>query len=126
MAQQESQTSYISLFARELIRALPWGIVFMIVLLIFMIGVKRNFMAMADYALQRSTQQVKSMMLDPRIVAGVKNSVKNGVDYGLMTGKETLFRTVADPYFKDEVKKAIDYWRTPGEDEPPPWRRKKE
>lgn len=125
MAPQESQVSYVSLFARELVRALPWGIVFLIVLLVFLIGVKRNFVTIADFALQSSAQQVKSMMLDPHIVGGLKNTVKNGVSYGLMTGKDTLFRTVADPYFKDEVKKAIDYWRQQGEDVPPPWRAKK-
>ena len=125
MAPQESQVSYVSLFARELVRALPWGIVFLIVLLIFLIGVKRNFVAMADFVLQSSTQQVKSMMLDPRIVGGFKNTVKNGVNYGVMMGKDTLFRTVADPYFKDEVKKAVDYWRQTGEDVTPPWRTKK-
>ena len=125
MTPHDSEMSYGSLFARELVRALPWGIVFTLVLLIFLFGAKKSLTSTLDYALQSSTEQVKAMLLDPRIVGGVKSTVKKGISYSVMTGKDTLFRTVADPYFKDEVKKAIDYWVLTGDVDSPPWKKDK-
>ena len=64
-------------FLRELMRAIPWGVVLMIFLLIFMAFVKQDIKEAIDFTAQRATIEIKDFISDPE----VKQDLKEAVEY---------------------------------------------
>ena len=64
-------------FLRELMRAIPWGVVLMIFLLIFMAFVKQDIKEAVDFTAQRARIEIKGFISDPE----VKQDLKEAVEY---------------------------------------------
>ena len=64
-------------FLRELMRAIPWGAVLMIFLLIFMAIIKQDVKEAIDFTAKRARIEAKGLISDPE----VKQDIKEAVEY---------------------------------------------
>jgi len=132
MAEHEAQESFGSILWQEVARVIPWGILFIILILLFAGAVvwplgpqfaqglreafadptlKRDAKAASDYLSTAVMRAVKSSLLeDPTL----KQDIKEAFEYAsqhLATGflTQSLHAAFVDPALKQDVKAASDY-----------------
>ena len=86
------------LFLRQLVMAIPWGIIFLLVLLIAAVGIKQQIKESIQYTARTCLYETAALAFDYRIVTTVKRNVKEGIEFLAKTARnEARFRTVCSP-----------------------------
>lgn len=100
------QESLGRLFVKELVRAISWGIVFLLVVVVFFIGAKQNIKEAIDFSFKRAVGEVYFLVSNPE----VKQDIKEAIDFMSEQSTKQLKRLLSDPAFKQDLKEAIDLW----------------
>jgi hypothetical protein len=85
------------LFLRQLVMAVPWGIIFLIVLFIAAAGIKQQVKEGVQYAIVESINEAAVLAFDYRTVTAVKKNVKEVKGF------------LNDPQVKQDIKEALEY-----------------
>lgn len=97
------------LFVRHLVIALPWGIIFLIVMFIASIGIKQQIKEGIQYAIRTGVQESASFAYNYQLVVPVKKNVKEGIEFVAKTAGEEIKAILQDPKVKQDLKDVLEY-----------------
>jgi len=97
------------LFLRQLVMAIPWGIIFLIVLFIAAAGIKQQIKESIQYTARTCLYETAALAFDYRIVTTVKQNVKEGIEFLAKTGRNEIRDLLNDPQIKQDIKEAFEY-----------------
>ncbi len=98
-----------SLFVRNLIMAIPWGIIFLAVFFIAMVSVKQQLKEGIEYTMNNAIHKAINTAFDSRLVSAVKKNVKEGAEFMAKTGTHEIKALLSDPHVKQDIKEALEY-----------------
>ncbi len=103
------EKSYGQLFAKNLVMALPWGIIFLVVFSIasasIMQQIKESLKVTANTAISETGNFVKD---SPRFTP-IKHEIKKAVKFATKTAKDELMDLLNDPELKKNLKEIFEY-----------------
>jgi len=97
------------LFVRNLIMAIPWGIISLVVFLIVMVSIKQQIKEGIEYTMNNAIHGTVDAAFDYRVVTAVKKNIKEGVEFMAKVGKHEIKALLNDPQVKQDIKEALEY-----------------
>ncbi len=97
------------LFLRQLVMAIPWGLIFLLVLFIAAAGIKQQVKEGVQYAIVESINESAALAFDNRTVIAVKKNVKEGIEFVAKTARKEVKGFLNDPQVKQDIKEALEY-----------------
>ncbi len=97
------------LFLRQLVMAVPWGVIFLIVLFIAVAGIKQQVKEGVQYAVNTSIQECADLAFNYGTVTAVKKNVKESIEFITKTTKNEIKELLNDPQVKQDIKEALEY-----------------
>lgn len=104
------ENSLGQLFIRNLVMAIPWGIIFLVVLLIVSVGVKQQIKEGLQFAARTAISETGNQILDYNVFMRIKQNVKEGVEFTAKTAKNELRYLLHDPHVKEDLKGIFQDW----------------
>ena len=98
-----------SIFLKELVRAIPWGIVILIVLFISIGFWGQTLKNSIKFAQGGAIITATCLMANPEVAELVKRNIKEGIEYSLGVTKREVKNLLKDPQLKQDVKEALEY-----------------
>jgi len=96
-----------ALFLRQLVMAIPWGIIFLVVLFIAAASVKPQIKKSIQYGTR--TAVYETFRLGFQVAKPVKQNIKEGVEFVAKTAKKEIKDLLNDPQIKQDLKEAVEY-----------------
>ena len=103
------EDSFGRLFLRQLVMAVPWGIIFLIVLFIAVAGMKQQVKDGIQHAVRTSIYETSNFVFDYHIYTRVKQNIKEGIEFAAKTAKNEIKSILNDPQVKQDIKEALEY-----------------
>ncbi|MDF1590719.1 MAG: hypothetical protein P1P89_04315 [Desulfobacterales bacterium] len=97
------------LFVRHLVMAIPWGVIFLVVMLITSIGIKQQIKEGVQYAIRTGIQESASFAYNYQMVVPVKKNIKEGIEFVAKTAGHEIRAFLQDPQVKQDIKEAMEY-----------------
>ena len=97
------------IFIRHFVMAIPWGSIFLLVLIIAAAGIKQQVKEGVQYAVKTSIQESAALAFNYRTVTAVKQNVKESVEFIAKTARDEVKRLLNDPQVKQDIKEALEY-----------------
>ncbi len=104
------ENSLGQLFVRNLVMAIPWGIIFLIVFLIASIGIKQQIKESIQFATRMGIYETSSLALSYPVFTRLKQNVKESAEFAAKTAKKELKNLLHDPQVKKDLKEVFEYW----------------
>lgn len=96
-----------ALFLRQLVMAIPWGIIFLLVLLVAAVGMKQQIKESIQYGAK--TAVYETFGLGFKMAEPVKRNLKEGIEFVAKTAKNEIKDLLIDPQIKQDLKEAMEY-----------------
>ena len=96
-----------ALFLRQLVMAIPWGIIFLLVLFIASAALKQQIKESIQYGARSAVYE--TVGLSYRMVGPIKQNIKEGVEFVAKTAKSEIKDLLSDPRIKQDMKEALEY-----------------
>lgn len=96
-------------FVKHLVMASSWGIVFLVVFAVGMIGIKQQVKESNQYTVQTALYESVNLATNPDLLVPVKQNVKEGVEFLAQTARREFKTLLSDPELKQDVKEAVEY-----------------
>ena len=107
------QTNLARLFVRECVRAIPWGIMVIVLISLAISMEKQNMKEAIEYAAHVSMREAKAAVLDPTTFVPLKRKVKAAIKYtarvSMREAKEAVLEPATFVPLKQNVKEAIEF-----------------
>jgi hypothetical protein len=103
------ENSLVQLFVRNLVMAIPWGIIFLVVFLIVSLGIKQQVKEALQYTVRTSIYESARFALDYPVFTRAKQNVKEGVEFTAKTARNELRNLLTDPQVKEDLKEIFQY-----------------
>jgi len=97
------------LFVRHLVMAIPWGIIFLVVMFMVSLGIKQQIKEGIQYAIRTGIHESTSFAYNYQLVAPVKKNVKEGIEFVAKTAGKEIKAFLQDPQVKQDIKEALEY-----------------
>lgn len=108
MGENENNGTW-NVFVREFARAIPWGIVILIVLFISIGFFGQTLRSSVEFAQKNAVITTTGLMANPVIAETVKRNIKEGIEYTLKVTKRETRNLLNDPQLKQDVKEALEF-----------------
>ena len=92
------------LFLRHFVIAIPWGIVFLVVLFIAAMGLKQQVKEAIQYTAVQAMRESGALVRDGFIVTGIKQNTKEGVEFVAKTAGAEIKTLLNDPQVRRNLK----------------------
>ena len=96
-----------ALFLRQLVMAIPWGIIFLLVLFISAAAMKQQIKESIQYGVKTAVYETADLSL--RMVGPVKQNVKKGVEFAAESAKNEIKALLNDAQVKQDLKEVLEY-----------------
>jgi hypothetical protein len=96
-----------ALFLRQLVMALPWGIIFLVVLFISAAAMKQQIKESIQYGAR--TAVYETFGIGFQMAGPVKQNIKEGVEFVAKTAKKEIKDLLSDPQIKQDLKEALEF-----------------
>ncbi len=103
------ENSLGQLFVRNLVMAIPWGIIFLIVFLIASIGIKQQIKEGIQFAMRMGIYETSSLALSYPVFTRLKQNIKESAEFAAKTVKNELKNLLHDPVVKKDLKEIFEY-----------------
>ena len=101
------ENSLGQVFVRNLVAAIPWGIIFLIVFLIVSLGVKQQIKESMHFAARMAISETSRVVLDYPVFTRVKQNIKEGAEFTAKTARIELRNLLHDPQVKEDLKEIL-------------------
>ncbi len=98
------------LFVRNLVMAIPWGIIFLVVFLIISLGIKQQIKESLQFTARTAISETGNHILDYHVFTRIKQNVKEGIEFTGKTAKNELRDLLHDPQVKEDLKEVFQSW----------------
>ena len=95
------------LFLRQLVMAIPWGIIFLLVLFIGAMVMKQQIKESIQYGAKTAVYQ--TFGLGFQMAGPIKQNIKEGIEFMAKTAKKEIKVLLSDPKIKQDLKEAMEY-----------------
>ena len=102
------ENSLGQLFVRNLVMAIPWGIIFLIVFLIASIGIKQQIKESIQFATRMGIYETSSLVLSYPVFTRLKQNVKESAEFAAKTVRQELKVLLNDPQVKENLKEILE------------------
>ncbi len=96
-----------TLFLRQLVTAIPWGIIFLLVVFIAAAAMKQQIKESIQYGMRTAVHETVS--LSYQMIVPVKRNLKEGIEFVAKTAKNEIKGLLSDPQIKQDLKEAMEY-----------------
>ncbi len=96
-------------FIRQLVMAIPWGIIFLVVFFIAAAGLKQQIKEGLEYTVRDVISSTVATAFDYKVVTAVKKNIKEGIEFMAQTGRHEIKNLLNDPQVKQDIKEALEY-----------------
>jgi hypothetical protein len=96
------------LFIKNLVMAIPWGIIFLVVLLIVSIGVKQQIKESMQFAAQMAITETSRVVLDYPVFSRIKQNAKESIEFSAKALSHELKALLNDPQVKEDLKEILE------------------
>jgi hypothetical protein len=99
--------SLAQVFVKNLVMAIPWGIIFLIVFLIVSIGVKQQIKESMQFATQMAISETSRVVLDYPVFSRIKQNTKESIEFSAKAFSHELKALFDDPQVRDNLKEIL-------------------
>ncbi|MBW1798497.1 MAG: hypothetical protein JRJ21_08880 [Deltaproteobacteria bacterium] len=96
-----------TLFLRQLVMAIPWGIIFLLVLFISAAAMKQQIKESIQYGVRMAVYETTGLAY--HMVGPVKQNIKEGVEFVAKTARSEIKALLNDPQIKQDLKETLEY-----------------
>ncbi len=96
-----------TLFLRQLVMAIPWGIIFLLVIFIAAAAMKQQIKESMQYGVR--TAIYETVGFSYQMIGPVKQNIKEGIEFVAKTAGNELKDLLNDPELKQDIKEALEY-----------------
>lgn len=104
-----NEQGLIKLFLRNLVMAIPWGIIFLVVFFLAAAGVKQQVKEGIQYGAAVALIETADLASDYKVVTTVKKNIKEGIEFIAQTARSEIKKVLNDPQVKQDIKEALEY-----------------
>ena len=97
------------LFLRHLVIAIPWGIVFLVVFFIAMVGIKQEVKESMEFGVRSAISETARFAFSGHLAGPVKKNLNEAIEFATKTAKDELKDLVHDPQVKKDLKELIEH-----------------
>ena len=94
-------------FIKNLVMAIPWGIIFLIVFFIVSIGVKQQIKESMQFAMRMAITETSRVALDYPVFTRVKQNAKESIEFSAKAFSHELKGLLNDPQVKEDLKEIL-------------------
>jgi len=102
------ENSLAQLFVKNLVMAIPWGIIFLVVFLIVSIGVKQQIKESMQFAARMAITEMSSSVLAYPVLTRIKQNTKESIEFSVKALAQELKEVVNDPQVKEDLKEILE------------------
>lgn len=102
------ENSLGQLFVRNLVMAIPWGIIFLVVFLIISLGSRQQLKESMQFAARMAISETSSKVLSYPVFTRIKQNTKEGIEFTAKTVREELKGLLNDPQVKENLKEILE------------------
>ena len=102
------ENSLGQVFVRNLVAAIPWGIIFLVVLLIASIGIRQQIKESLQFAAKMAISETSSKALSYPVFTRIKQNTKESIEFTAKTLREELKGLLNDPQVKENLKEILE------------------
>lgn len=95
------------LFVRQLVMAVPWGIVALAVFFVAAGAMKQEVKEAIQYSAQTALSETIRFVQDTKLVGPVKQNAKESIEFTAITAKRQIKELLNDPRFKQNLREAL-------------------
>jgi len=106
---QVKENSLVQLFVRNLVMAVAWGIIVLVVFLIVSVGVKQQIKEGIQFATKMGIYETSSLALSYPVFTRIKQNIKEGAEFAAKAAKNELKDLLNDPAVKEDLKEIFEY-----------------
>jgi len=96
-----------TLFLRQLVMAIPWGIIFLLVIFIAAAAMKQQIKESIQYGVRTAVHETVGFSY--QMIGPVKQNIKEGIEFVAKTAGNELKDLLNDPELKQDLKEALEY-----------------
>jgi len=100
--------SLAQLFIRNLVMAIPWGIIFLVIFLIVSIGVKQQIKESMQFAMRMAITETSNTFLAYPVFSRIKQNTKESIEFSAKALAQELKGVVNDPQVKESLKEILE------------------
>ena len=103
-----NQDNLAKLFVKNLVMAIPWGIIFLVVFLIVSVGVKQQIKEGIQFASRSAIYETSNLALHYPVFSRVKQNAKESFEFAARSWRNELKILLSDPQVKDSLREIFD------------------
>ena len=103
-----NEDSLAKLFIKNLVMAIPWGIIFLVVFLIVSIGIKQQIKEGIQFASKVAIYETSNMVLDYPVFSRIKQNAKESFEFAAKTWRNELKAILNDPQDRGNLKEIFE------------------
>jgi hypothetical protein len=101
------ENSLAQLFVKNLVMAIPWGIIFLVVFLIVAIGVKQQIKESVQFAAKMAITETSNSVLSYPVFSRIKQNTKESIEFSAKAFAQELKELLNDPKVKEDLKEIL-------------------
>jgi len=97
------------LFLRHLVIAIPWGVVFLVVFFVAMVGIKQQVKEGIEFGVRSAISETARFAFSGHLAGPVMKYINEAIEFAAKTAKSELKDLVNDPQVKKDLKELIEH-----------------
>jgi hypothetical protein len=97
------------LFLEHLVMAIPWGVIFLLVFFIAMLGIKQEVKEGIDFGVKSAISETARFAFGGHLAGYVKKNINEVIEFAAKTAKDELKDLAHDPQVKKDLKELIEH-----------------
>jgi hypothetical protein len=102
------EDSLAQLFVKNLVMAIPWGIIFLIILLIASLGIKQQIKESMHFAAKMAITETSNSVLSYPVLTRVKQNTKESIEFTAKALIQEIKGLLNDPQVKENLKEILE------------------
>ena len=96
------------LFVRNLVMAIPWGIIFLVVFLVVSLGMRQQLKESMQFAAKMAISETSSRVLSFPVFTRIKQNTKESIEFTAKTLRQELKGLLNDAQVKENLKEILE------------------
>ena len=97
------------LFLEHLVIAIPWGIIFLVVFFIAMVGIKQEIKEGIEFGVKSAISETARFAFSGHLASPVMKNINEAIEFAAKTAKNELKDLVHDLQVKKDLKELIEH-----------------
>jgi hypothetical protein len=99
--------SLAQVFVKNIVMAIPWGIIFLIILLIVCLGAKQQIKESMQFAARMAISETSNTVLAYPVFSRIKQNTKESIEFSAKAFSHELKALLNDPQVKESLKEIL-------------------